>query len=157
MAEQTIKIEGLKELDTKLAAMDRKLGFKALRSALNEAAKPMFLKARSNAQATGIKGFDAGATAAAMGRFSKKEGPRRLILFVGPKNKAKKALNLWNQKHGTNIRRLQHFHLVEFGSIKGPAQPFLRPAFESTKIAVAKSFGKILAQQIEKVAGRASQ
>ncbi len=153
---ETIKLFGLKELDAKLARMSAKTGFKALRSALNEAAKPMFLQARSNAQATGIKGFDAGATAAAMGRFSKKRGPKRLELFIGPKNKAKKALNLWNQKHGTNIRRLQHFHLVEFGSVKGPAQPFMRPAFEKTKVAVAKSFGKILAEQIEKQAGRAS-
>jgi len=153
---ETIKLFGLKELDAKLARMDAKLGAKALRSALNEAAKPMFLKARSNAQATGIKGFDAGATAAAMGRFSKKEGPKRLILFVGPKNKAKRAVNLWNQKHGTDVKRLSHFHLVEFGSIKGPAQPFLRPAFENTKVAVARSFGKILAAQIEKQAGRAA-
>lgn len=153
---ETIKISGLKELDAKLARMDRKLGFKALRSALNEAAKPMFLRAKQNAQATGIKGFDAGATAAAMGRFSKKDGPKRLILFIGPKNKAKKALNLWNQKHGTDIRRLQHFHLVEFGSVKGPAQPFMRPAFEATKVQVAKSFGKILAQKIEMLAGRAA-
>jgi HK97 gp10 family phage protein len=156
MAEPAIKLTGLKELDAKLARMDRKLGFKALRSALNEAAKPMFLAAKKNAQATGIKGFDAGSTAAAMGRFSKKRGPKSLELFIGPKNKAKKAVNLWNQKHGTDITRLNHFHLVEFGSKKGPAQPFMRPAFESTKVTVARSFGKILAIQIEKQAGRAS-
>ncbi len=114
------------------------------------------MAAKKNAQATGIKGFDAGATAAAMGRFSKKAGPKRLILFIGPKNKAKKAVNLWNQKHGTDIKRLNHFHLVEFGSAKGPAQPFMRPAFESTKLLVARSFGKILAAQIDKQAGRAS-
>jgi HK97 gp10 family phage protein len=153
---ETIKLFGLKELDAKLARMDSKLGAKALRSALNEAAKPMFLKARTNAQATGIKGFDAGATAAAMGRFSKRAGPKRMILFIGPKNKAKRALNLWNAKHGTDVKRLNHFHLVEMGSVHGPAQPYLRPAFEATKVAVAKSFGKILARQIEKQAGRAA-
>jgi len=156
MAEGFIKLEGLQELDAKLAAMDKKTGFKTLRSSLNEASKPMFLLAKSNAQATGVKGFDAGATAAAMGRWTKKIKERRTVLFLGPKNKAKKALNLWNAKHGTKATRLNHFHLVEFGSKNGPGQPFLRPAFDATVQATARNFGKILARQIEKAAGRAS-
>lgn len=151
-----IKLQGLKELDQKLARMDQKTGFKALRSAMMEASRPMFVAAKTNALATGIKGFDAGSTAAAMSRYTKKVSPKRTVLFVGPKNKAKKALDLWNRKHGQNATRLRHFHLVEFGSIKGPAQPFLRPAFEQTKVGVARSFGKILAKQIEKVGRRAA-
>ena len=151
---ETIKLEGLKELDAKLARLDTKTGFRVLRSALMEASKPMFLLARQNASATGVKGFDAGATAAAMGRWTKKIKEKRTVLFLGPKNKAKKALNLWNQKHGGDVKRLNHFHLVEFGSIKGPAQPFLRPAFDTTKETVARSFGKILGRQIDKQAMR---
>lgn len=156
MAEDFIKLEGLQELDAKLAAMDKKLGFKTLRSAMMEASKPMFLQARTNASATGVKGFDAGATAAAMGRWTKKIKDNRTVLFLGPKNQAKKALNLWNAKHGTKIRRLNHFHLTEFGSARGPAQPFLRPAFDSHKTSVARNFGKVLARQIAKAGGRAS-
>jgi len=151
---ETIKLEGLRELDMRLASLDKKVGFKVLRSSLMEASKPMFLLAKQNANATGVRGFDAGATAAAMGRWTKKITERRTVLFLGPKNKQKKALNLWNQKHGGNTKRLQHFHLVEFGSIKGPAQPFLRPAFDTTKLTVARSFGKILGRQIDKAAGR---
>ena len=156
MAEGFIKLEGLQALDAKLAAMDKKLGFKTLRSAMMESSKPMFLTARNNAQATGIKGFDAGATAAAMGRWTKKIKDNRTVLFLGPKNKAKKAVNLWNQKHGTKAVRLNHFHLVEFGSVKGPGQPFLRPAFDAHKVSVARNFGKNLARQIEKAGGRAT-
>jgi len=156
MADDFIKLSGLKELDTKLAAMDKKVGFKTLRSAMMEASKPMFLTARNNAQATGVKNFDAGATAAAMGRWTKKIKERRTVLFLGPKNKAKKAVNLWNQKHGTSAVRLNHFHLVEFGSVRGPAQPFLRPAFDAHKVSVARNFGKVLARQIEKASGRAT-
>lgn len=151
---ETIKLEGLKELDAKLARLETKTGFKVLRAALMEASKPMFLVAKQNASATGVRGFDAGATAAAMARYVKKITPQRTVLFLGPKNKSKKALNLWNAKHGQNIKRLNHFHLVEFGSAKGPAQPFLRPAFDATKVSVARSFGRILAKQIEKVARR---
>jgi HK97 gp10 family phage protein len=153
---ETIKLSGLKELDRKLAAMDKKVGFKTLRSAMMEASKPMFLLARTKAQATGVRGFDAGATAAAMGRWTKKIKSNRTVLFIGPKNKAKKAVNLWNAKHGTKATRLNHFHLVEFGSVKGPGQPFLRPAFDATKVSVARNFGKVLARQIEKAAGRAT-
>ena len=154
---ETIKLTGLKELDAKLAKMDKAVGFKTLRSALNDTSKPMFLLAKQKAQATGIKGFDAGATAAAMGRWTKKIKEKRTVLFMGPKNKQKKAVNLWNQKHGTDIKRLGHFHLLEFGSAHGPAQPFLRPAFDATKLQMARDFGKNLATRIEKAAGRAAR
>ncbi len=153
---ENIKLFGLKELDRKLARMDKRIAFKALRGALMESSKPMFLAAKQNAQATGVKGFDAGAIAASMGRYVKKLAPKRTVLFLGPKNKAKRAINLWNAKHGKNVTRLTHFHLVEFGSKKGPAQPYLRPAFEKNKLAVARNFGRILAKQIEKAAGRAT-
>lgn len=151
---ETMKLHGLKELDAKLARMETKVAFKALRGAMMESMKPMFLRARANAQATGIKGFDAGATAAAMGRYVKKIHSTRTALFLGPKNKAKKAVSLWNAKHNKRAKRLNHFHLVEFGSIHGGAQPFLRPAFEVTKYSTAQNFGKILAKQIEKAGKR---
>ena len=138
---ETIELIGLKELDEKLAAMPQKLGFKALRKA--------------NALATGIKGRDAGATAAAMSRFVKKETANRTTLYVGPKSKHRKALAIYNAFHGTDAKRLRHFHLVEFGSVHGPAQPFLRPAFEATKLVVARSFGAKLKESIEKVAASA--
>lgn len=153
---ETIKLEGLKELDRKLANLDSKTGFKVLRATMMEASKPMFVLAKTNANSTGIRGFDAGATAAAMSRYVKKINERRTVLFLGPKNKSKKALNLWNAKHGQNIKRLNHFHLVEFGSSKGPAQPFLRPAFDATKTSVARSFGKILGRRITAAARRAT-
>lgn len=151
---ETVKLTGLRELDAKLARLDAKTGFKVLRSAMMNASKPMFLTARANANATGVKGFDAGATAAAMGRWTKKTTDKRTTLFIGPKNKAKKAVSLWNQKHGTSVKRISHFHLVEFGSRRGPAQPFLRPAFDSTKHEVARNFGRELAKAIDKQAAK---
>ena len=152
---EIVKLEGLRELDKQLAAMETKLGFKALRSGMMQASKPMFQAAKANAEATGIKGYDAGATAAAMGRFTRKTTPTKTTLFIGPKNKSKKALALWNTKHGANVDRLNHFHLLEFGSVHGPAQPFLRPAFEATKLTVAKLFGVEVKNAIRKVTLRA--
>lgn len=143
-----LKLKGLKQLDRKLASMDKKLAFKALRKALMAASKPMFLAARANAMATGVKGRDAGSTAAAMGRFVKKITPKRTALFIGPKSKSKKALALWNAANGEKATRLGHFHLLEFGSIHGPSQPYMRPAFEATKWVVAKTFGTELNKAI---------
>jgi HK97 gp10 family phage protein len=131
-----VKTTGLKELDAK------------------DTSAPMFKLAKQNAAATGIKGFDAGATAAAMGRWTKKLKETRTAQFIGPKNKAKKAVNLWNMKHGTDVKRLNHFHLLEFGSARGPAQPFLRPAFDASKFQMVNAFGRNLAARIEKAAGR---
>ncbi len=147
------KVEGLRELDQQLAQLDTKIGFKVLRSAMMAATRPMFAAAKASAQSTGVKGFDAGATAAAMGRWTRKIDQNTTTLFLGPKNKNKKALALWNAKHGVNISRLQHFHLLEFGSINGPAQPFLRPAFQRTAPTVARELGKQLRIAIDKAVG----
>ena len=147
-----VRLEGLKELDEALARLPKEVGFKTLRSALMAASRPMFQTAKANASATGVKGFDAGATAAAMGRWTKKFAPTRTVLFIGPRNKNKKALALWNAKHGTEVKRLNHFHLVEFGSKNGPPQPYLRPAFEQTKLLVAQSVGRELSKALVKAA-----
>ncbi len=145
-----MRLEGLRELDRKLAALPKKVGFKTLRSAMMQAAKPMFLAAKANASAVGIRNFDSGATAAAMSRYTTRLSPTRTALWIGPKNKHKAALALWNAKNDGDAKRLRHFHLVEFGSIRGPAQPFMRPAFEMTRHAVARSFGTELARAIDK-------
>lgn len=145
------KIEGLKKLDAALAAMGPAVGFKALRSGMMQAARPMFLAAKANASSTGIKNLDSGATAAAMGRWVRKLTKTRTLLQIGPRNKLKKAVALYNAFHGTNIKRLKHFHLLEFGSVHGGAQPFMGPAFESNKAGMLRNFGGELKKAIEKV------
>jgi len=89
-----------------------------------------------------------------MGRWTRKISPKVTILFLGPKNKSKPGLALWNAKHNKSATRLKHFHLVEFGSIHGPSQPFMRPAFESTRLVYVRNFGRELARAIEKFAKR---
>lgn len=149
-----VRIEGLRELDRKLAKLPTAVGFKALRSAMMGATLVTFKAAKANAIAAGKRGFDSGSTAAAMGRWTRKTGPKQTTLFIGPKNRNKKALALWNAANRKNrpVRRLTHFHLLEFGSTRGPAQPFLRPALVQTQAQVLREFGRRLAEQIEKAA-----
>ncbi len=149
---EIVRIDGLKELDRKLSKLPKDVGFKTLRSALMQTSTKMFKMAKANAEATGIRGYDAGATAAAMGRWTRKMSETRTVLFMGPKNKNKKALALWNERHGRQVKRLNHFHLVEFGSVHGPAQPFLRPAIEASRGQIIRDFGKKLGMLIEKAA-----
>lgn len=152
---ETVRVRGLRQLDRRLATLPTKVGFKALRSGMMKASLPMFKLAKSNAQSVGIKALDAGSTAAAMGRWTRKLSPTRTALFMGPRNKNKKALALWNTFHGKDAKRLNHFHLVEFGSVNGPAQPFLRPAFEAAKLQYVQSIRREIDRAIDKAVGLA--
>lgn len=148
---ETIRVDGLKELDRQLAKLEKATGGKVLKGALMDAARPIWKAARTNAEATGIRGQDAGALAAAMGRWAKIVNKRRVIVFIGPRKRSKKGLAVYNAKHGTDIRNLVHAHMVEFGTMKDPAQPYMRPAFEQNKLIAAQRFGKRLAERILKV------
>lgn len=146
-----VPVKGLKELDRALAKLDKTTGAKVLRGALYDATLPMFKAARANAAATGVRGFDVDALAAAMSRWSRVLKKRTTAVFIGPRTKSKKALALYNDLHDTKIKGIRHGHLVEFGSQHGPAQPFLRPAFDSNKRLVVSRFSKRLATRIDKV------
>lgn len=153
---EAVRVQGIKDLDAALASMGTVAGFKALRAGLRIAARPMFRAARSNAASTGIRGFDSGATAAAMGTGAFKLAPNKTAFFIGPKNANKKALAIWNAANSPDkpVKRLRHFHLLEFGSAHGPAQPYLRPAFDSTKLIVVQRFGAALREAIDKQAAK---
>jgi HK97 gp10 family phage protein len=150
MANDTITVEGLKQLDKQLAGLGTKVGLKALRGGMMAASKPMFVAAKANAAGLGTEGQDAGSTAAAMGRFTKKLSPTKTALFIGPKNASKRAVALWNAKHNREVKRLGHFHLMEFGSIHNKASPFMRPAFDTTAFLVVNLFGRELRKSIAK-------
>ena len=126
-------------------------GFKALRSGLMAASRPMFVAAKANAISTGLKGYDSDAMGAAMARGTRKITKNRTTLWIGPRNKNKKALAIYNAYHGTDYKRLNYFHLVEWGSVNGGAQPFMRPAFESTKLVVVSNLAKEIGKAVDKI------
>lgn len=149
-----IEVSGLKELGQQLNRLEGKVKGKTFRSAVSAAMLPMLQAARANAAAV----RDSGALAAAMGRWSRTQrglvGAVRVIVFVGPKSKSKRGLALWNARHKQErpARRLQHGHLTEFGTERSRAQPYLRPAFDTTKVAVVQRLKTTLKAAIAKVA-----
>lgn len=146
-----VKVEGLKNVEKLLIELGPVAGFKALRSGMMAASKPMFLAAKANAAATGLKGYDSDAMAASMSRGTRKETAHRTTLWIGPKRKHKKALAIYNSYHGTNIKSLNYFHLVEWGSINGGAQPFMRPAFAATSRLAVNNLGNEIRKAVEKI------
>jgi len=151
MAKDFVKVEGLENVEKMLIELGPALGFKALRGGMMKASRPMLIAAKANAAATGIRGRDSDAMAAAMSRGTKKITPNRTTLWIGPKNKHKKALAIYNAHHGTDLKRLNYFHLVEWGSEHGPAQPFMRPAFAATAKLVVSNLGKEIKVAIDKI------
>lgn len=151
MAKDFVKVEGLENVEQMLIDLGAVDGFKALRSGLMAASKPMLAAAKANALATGLKGYGSDAMAAAMSRGTRKVTPNRTTLWIGPKNKNKKALAIYNSYHGTSIKRLNYFHLVEWGAVHMAAQPFMRPAFMATSKLVVSNLGSEIKKAVEKI------
>ena len=146
-----VKVSGLDNVEDMLVELGPALGFKALRSGLMGASRPLLLAAKAAAAATGMRGHDSDAMAAAMSRGTYKVNANTVTHWVGPRNKNKKALAIYNQYHGTNLQRLNYFHLVEWGSIKMAAQPFMRPAFAATSRKVVANLGDEIKKAVDKV------
>jgi HK97 gp10 family phage protein len=153
-----IKVEGLKELDRKLSMLSKSVSGatarKVMRGAMMDAASPIWKAARANANAVGIRGLDSGALAAAMGRWFKIVRPNTFMLWIGPRSRSKAGVALWTSRHGREPKggRLRHAHMVEFGTKKDPAQPYLRPAFYQNVRRAVTIFSTKLRARIEKAA-----
>jgi HK97 gp10 family phage protein len=117
----TMEISGLKELADKMRAMGPDINRKVLRSAVGAAAGLV----RDQAKATNPD--DTGRTDRALyAKFIKeKSADHQVTYYVGVrsgKGERKKNRDAW------------YWRLVEFGTAKLPARPFMRPAFESQKM-----------------------
>lgn len=53
-------------------------------------------------------------------------------------------------KKGQKVDRAPHAHLVEFGTVNMPAEPFLRPAFEAKKEQAVTEMATVLRDGIER-------
>lgn len=81
---------------------------------------------------------------------------------VGPTGNLKKSLGLVARSRAqgdavisvatriTKGFKGYHAHLLEFGTVKMPAQPFLRPALDSSSPAVIKRVGEVILENIQK-------
>ena len=113
-----VKIDGLKELDKALAGLGAEVGAKALKGALMSASKPMLDEMKQNVPVS------SGGLKKGLGRRSKtnkkgKWAKTSAIVRVGAVKKSG-----WRA------------HLIEFGTSRTRAQPFIRPALDKSNEAI---------------------
>lgn len=152
-----MQLSGLADLEQALADLGDAVGAKVLKAALREAAKPML----DNAQARAPEAEKAYYRYTS-GRRKKGEprgkGTRRLV----PSGTLRRSLRLRQIKPdriGGGIdaavtldvkKDAFYWWMVEKGTEKTPAQPYLRPAFDDEYKTVSNSFADILRKRIDR-------
>lgn len=168
-----VRVEGLKELDKALGELSKATARNTLRRALTSAAQPMLEAAKRNApEDTGglRRGIQIGTKISK--DKSKDPGSRayaQTMAAGGSRADAVQALRDARRAQGVggsfaevflgpvraNKKNTIKANVQEFGSVKQPAQPYMRPAFDSEAQNVINNIGKELSKEIDKSVARA--
>lgn len=138
----SFRIDGLKELDRALGELPKATGRNVLRRVLKHVAQPV--KEAMEAGAPRLTGFTSKSIA------------------VGPKlNPAQRRDQKAETKSSSEIhigsKRGSAAVFEEFGTIKQPASPYMRPAWNATQAKVISDIGGQLAMEISKAATRVAR
>lgn len=153
MAESVIQLTGFKELAAALRELPERVARNDLRAAVNAGASVVKKAAIAKAPE------DTGALKANLyqKQIREQSGPMRQTFYVGVRRGVAKYANTKanrrSGKAGTAYKTdgtTWYWRLVEFGTSKMAAKPFLRPAFESQKEAAVKAIGDKLDERIQK-------
>ncbi len=158
----SVKVLGLREVTKTLTKkLPPKARGKVVARAMRIAARAMVRTAKSAASRGKSGSLTASTSIWQDKKRSKGDRGTFVRLHLGPRRSNKAAiLKYWTFYTGRTARPediasgIRHGHLVEFGvPSKGiPARPFLRPAFDRHGREFIKSFGKIMALEINKEA-----
>jgi HK97 gp10 family phage protein len=135
-----VHVRGLRELQAAMFALPKKLDRGILNSALKAGAKPMVKDAQAKVP------VDTGDLKSAIRAISVKPPVYTATVHVGI---GKTRLTKARKKAGERAYTPWYGLLVEFGTSKMSARPFLRPAFERNKFAAVGIIKKNLAIAIE--------
>ncbi|AKG94521.1 hypothetical protein Shpa_10 [Paracoccus phage Shpa] len=145
-----VSLSGLKELDERMSNLTRGMQRGALRSALMKAAKPLVEIAKHKAPVKSGKlrdsimvGAKLNSRQAKLHRRMFRDDRSSIELFVGPS-----YLMGGGGRHG---------HLLEFGTRKMAAQPFMRPAWDQDREAMLERIGDELRLSIDRAIARAAR
>lgn len=166
MSIQTVKVEGLRELDAALGELKKGTARAVLRRVLNKAAEPMRAAAEQMAPVrTGklkskiITSSNLGAGSAGKAAFAE------VMKAGGTKSAARGALVSANRDAGEGSfaqvyigpsTKAFYGMYSEFGTSKQKPRPFMRPAFDSQKGVSLDMIRKLLADEISATAKRAA-
>lgn len=161
----TVKMEGLRELDAALAQLPKSTARSVLRRALKKAAQPV---ADAADRMVPVKSGGLKASLSVAGRTRNLTGLKeygQTLKAGGSREEAVGALRSARRAAGGGGSRAEidvrytapHAHLLEFGTVKMPAHPYLRPAWDGNKQAALESVKTELASEIEKAVARAGK
>lgn len=165
-AELEMRVTGLRELGEKLKALPDKLRSRTLRDAVKAGAELVRDAAKAAAPVyTGpvSKGHPPPGTLKKNIICKHARDPAHDETFIVAVRKGKKQtyansrLNRRMNRAGASYRpdeKAFYWRFVEFGTVKMPAHPFLRPAFEANKEAAARAIKPKLAEGLQQAASR---
>jgi len=142
----TVKVEGLRQLGVALKNLDQKVARRASRGATAAAAAVIKKAAKGNIRKSPSIETGSLLKSVIAKRLGKGETNLTSEHIVTVRGRGKK------KKDGTLQESAPHAHLVEFGTVKMPAEPFLRPAYESEKHRAAAAIADKLRAAIAKAA-----
>ena len=145
-----LKLSGFKELDDALGRLSKSTGTRVLQRAGMNAMRRMQARAETLAPddiktpAPDLHRSIALSTKArvGMGGVSDMEKGNRAVVYVGP---------------AFDLPRYARAMVVEFGSYKMAAKPYMRPAFHQTGQAVLDDVAALIRVEIDKVVARAAK
>lgn len=152
----SVEVQGLEELEAKLAELDNKLAGKAMYGALNYALTPVVKEAKQRAR----KAKEPHAMVINANKRKVEIQPGLLASAVKkrrvPKSEMKgefaqgAAMGVYI---GTGTKQKfypQYWHLIEYGTSTQPATPFIRPAFDNNIDLMLSRFSEKLSENIDK-------
>lgn len=142
MSMNRASVTGLKELDAALEDMKKSVAKRHLVNALKKAAEPTRAAAESGAPRL-------------TGRLAESIVVQTKLSKRQRKRRAKQGLA--EVFIGASFPKGAHAHLIEFGTSKMPARPFLRPAWDGNKGAALETMKTELWGSIERAAKRAAK
>lgn len=150
----SFEIEGLAELDAKLAELDNATAGKALFSALNAGATPMVKAAKDKAaiaEATHKMQYGSGYVLVNPGLLKSSIKKKRLTKAehaVAVEQGAAVGIYIGKGQGGLYPR---YWHFLENGTSKMAAVPYLRPAFDENVNLAVEKFADKLKKNIDKL------
>lgn len=172
MPTTTMKIEGFKELEAALKELPKATSRNCIRRALITAAKPIVDAAIAKAPARPGSGVLKRSILVTKVRFTKGEAGKaafaKALREGKTRSEAREALLEANSAAsasgdditsgiaiiGVDYTHAFYAHFVEFGTSHSAPKPFLRPAWESGKVAAAQAIHDVLKDEIEKAVVR---
>ncbi len=158
-------MEGLRELDKALAEMSKATARNVLKRALIKAAEPIADKARqlvpkdTHALERSIIASSKLANPVGKAEYAAamKAGKGKSAAAGAMREARREAGGEFFAEISVGPGQLPHAHLVEFGSSKMAAQPYLRPAWDAHKVDALDAISGELKSEIDRAAKRAAQ